>query len=326
MIPLYDEDSGRIFYGAKGSHTICSAALSTFNEGTQPDMCLTKESTFGLSLMSKLNVDVMGNEVQRIHQLNSTGVVPIPVVALRRQESIFHPELFPDTAGLESGGTVSDWQKKEDQPVPRVSLRPDNFQEPGFIGGTGIRRIGDTVIKPVNGTSHTKEPINVEVKQNGSSTPEVQLSKEVEDKCAVKDTATKPSNGVKSSEPKVEVVQPSNGVRGSTPKVEVPTPTPPPPVAPEVAVRTRQVTAPVRANVRVSVVGQKPYQSRSQYYNIKAKSETAITSIRNVNTRIPAEGTFFSTSAKYAAVPLDKIDGHLAIFNVSIVLEYSVFI
>ncbi|KAE9554246.1 hypothetical protein FO519_002545 [Halicephalobus sp. NKZ332] len=313
IIPLYDEDSGRLFYGAKGSYTICSALLSNFSEGTQPDACLAKESTLGLSLMSKLNVDVMGHEVQRIHQLNSNGVIPIPVVALRRQESIFHSELFPDTAGLESGGSIADWQKKEDKAVPRVSLRPENSLNPGFVGGNGICRIGDTVIKHVNGNSHTNEPINVEPKQNGSSKSEASLNKQVEEKCTVKEAA-KPSNDIKPVS-KAEVAEPTNGVKSSTPKINTPTP---PSRATESVVKSRQEPAHVRPTVRVSVVGQKPYQARSQYYNIKAKTETAITSIRNVNTRIPAEGTFFSASAKYAAVPLDKIDGHLAIFNLSV--------
>ena len=152
------------------------------------------------------------------------------------------------------------------------------------------------------------------------------MNKAVEEKCTTKEDNVKHSNGIKSSEPKVEVVQQNNGVKASTPKVEIPAPTPPSRITPEVAVRTRQDPVHVRPNVRASVVGQKPYQARSQYYNIKAKTEVAITSIRNVNTRIPAEGTFFSTSAKYAAVPLDKIDGHLAIFNVSIVSKFPLFI
>uniref|UniRef100_A0AC34QGQ2 Coronin-7 n=1 Tax=Panagrolaimus sp. JU765 TaxID=591449 RepID=A0AC34QGQ2_9BILA len=293
LIPLYDKDSDRLFYGAKGSNTICSAILSTFNSATQPNFCRTPEPSLGLSLMPKTNVDVMGNEVQRIHQLNKSGISPIPVLAIRRQESVFRPELFPDTAGLESGGNIQQWIEKNDRPVPLISLRPHDAPSYTFIGGSGVTRIGDVVIHLGNGT-------NKDEKHQSGVVPDV-----VD---VVTDNAEKKEN--KNPE-QVIVTNKPNGSPEASAK-DVPTP----PMRKSInTVKEKKVK---KETSSVKGGGRKIYEARSSYYNIAPKIGLSITSIRNINTRIPAEGTFFGASAKFAAVPLDNIEGHLGIFNLNV--------
>uniref|UniRef100_A0AC34FTJ9 Coronin-7 n=1 Tax=Panagrolaimus sp. ES5 TaxID=591445 RepID=A0AC34FTJ9_9BILA len=282
LIPAYDEDTKLLFLGAKGSTLIRHVDITNMDVAN-PNQLNCPSQTIGFCLSPKLKCDVMSAEVQKVYQLHSGGIAPIPCNVIRRSYIEFHDELYPETAGLESGGTVEDWKKCTDKPVKKVNLRPADAPVIGYIGSAQNKVAENTEKMKENG--NTK---NAHKAENGNT--------------------EKSSTFIKSEEHKTEKFEETAKpiIRKIIPKIE------------EKSVKLREAPPPRPTNA--SQNASRLYESRSPYYNIKAvtsKSKT-ITDVRDINSRISSDGTFFTASGKYAAVALNKIEGTVAIYDLNV--------
>ena len=84
------------------------------------------DQTRGACLVPKRAMDVMTGEVNRVLQLCSDAVVPIPWQVPRKSYREYHADIYPDTVGLRAAMGPEDWLKGgENDPRPgKISLDP----------------------------------------------------------------------------------------------------------------------------------------------------------------------------------------------------------
>uniref|UniRef100_A0AC35GIZ7 DUF1899 domain-containing protein n=1 Tax=Panagrolaimus sp. PS1159 TaxID=55785 RepID=A0AC35GIZ7_9BILA len=284
LIPAYDEDTKLLFLGAKGSTLIRHVDVTNIDVASLSQLNCPSQ-TIGFCLSPKLKCDVMSAQVQKVYQLHSGGIAPIPCNVIRRSYIEYHEELYPETAGLESGGTIEDWKSGNDVPVKKINLRPVNAPVIGYIGvntnksNKHLKNLKENYEKEPNQAAENIKSKKVSSLQNAGE-------KNVENKTNV-------------NVPVVEIVQPK---------------------AEEINIKLREAPPPRSTTLIASQVASRLYQSRSPYYNIKAvtsKSKT-ISDVRDINSRISSDGIFFTACGKYAAVALSKIEGSVAIYDLDI--------
>ncbi|RUP51925.1 hypothetical protein BC936DRAFT_144358 [Jimgerdemannia flammicorona] len=128
IIPLFDEDTNKLFLIGKGDGTIGSIEIS---EDLKPSIeasrpCSTTVPQYGAALLPKRLLDVMQAEIARLMVVTANAIVPVSFDIPRKQYLDFHAELFPDTKGDVPALTAAEWLTGETKLVAKVSLDPKN--------------------------------------------------------------------------------------------------------------------------------------------------------------------------------------------------------
>lgn len=127
VIPLFDDDTGLLILAGMGDTVIDCFEVSTSEPLlTQVSHCLTDESTRGICVVPKLELDVMSCEVVRVLQLTDSHIVPISYQVPRKNSGHeFHADLYPDTVGAMPAMSANEWWQGGNKQVDKVSLHPD---------------------------------------------------------------------------------------------------------------------------------------------------------------------------------------------------------
>ncbi|CAG4938212.1 unnamed protein product [Parnassius apollo] len=125
LMPLFDPDTNMLFLAGKGDITILYMELTDREPYLVEGLRHSGEQTKGACLVPKRALRVMEGEVNRVLQLTSSSVVPIMYQVPRKSYREYHADLYPDTQGAVTYVSADMWLRRDDRPVPRVSLHPD---------------------------------------------------------------------------------------------------------------------------------------------------------------------------------------------------------
>ncbi|XP_071127168.1 coronin-7-like isoform X1 [Mytilus edulis] len=153
LIPLYDADTGMIFFAGKGDNTIKYCEITDKTPYLQENSVASTEQIKGAGLVPKLALNVMAGEVNRILILTKSNVLPTPYIVPRKSYKEFHDDLFPDTPCGEPALSTDDWFSGQNAQVQCTSLDPAKRKK----RQTGSRTIGSKGDNQTNSISKTKE-------------------------------------------------------------------------------------------------------------------------------------------------------------------------
>ena len=126
LIPLLDVDTNMCFLCGKGDRNIQFVEVTEREPFIVEGLKYSGDQTRGACLVPKRAMDVMTGEVNRVLQLCSDAVVPIPWQVPRKSYREYHADIYPDTVGLRAAMGPEDWLKGgENDPRPgKISLDP----------------------------------------------------------------------------------------------------------------------------------------------------------------------------------------------------------
>lgn len=124
LMPLHDPDTNMIFLAARGDSSIGYYEFAESDEFLTEGYRYNGDQTKGACIVPKRALKVMETEVNRVLQLTSNSVVPIPFHVPRKTYTDFHHDLFPDTYGTNTTGSASVWMDGFTGTVTKISLNP----------------------------------------------------------------------------------------------------------------------------------------------------------------------------------------------------------